>query len=162
MITVPGGGLATTRSIFFGPSVAPQLWVTAGPVNIRNMVVDGTGGGCPGSGRLLGIFYASGSSGIIHEVTVRNQTGSNCGLGIDAENGTSTIESVAIENSSVHDVDANGITALDNVNATIRSNYAAAGAGIAFAAAEGSVTKNGVSGTIEGIGHSGGAFFGFR
>lgn len=155
VIAVPSGGLTTTSSIFFGPSVAPQLSVTAGPVNIRNIIVDGTGGGCPGGGWLLGIFYASGSSGIINEVTVRNQTGSNCGLGIDAENGTSTLESVTIENSSVHDVDANGITALDNLNATIRSNYAAAGAGIAFSAAEGSVTNNVVSGTLEGMGIQG-------
>lgn len=156
VITIPGGGLTTTSSVFFGPSVAPQLWVTAGPVSIRNIVVDGTGGGCPGSGWLLGIFYASGSSGIINEVTVRNQTGSRCGLGIDAENGGGTLESITIENSSVHDVDGQGINAFDNVDATIKSNYAAGGAaGIVFSAAAGSVINNVASGTSEGMGIQG-------
>jgi hypothetical protein len=48
IIVIPGSGLATTTSIFFSPSVAPQLWVTAGPVDISNITVDGMGASCYG------------------------------------------------------------------------------------------------------------------
>ena len=55
----------------------------------------------------------------------------------------------------MHDVDANGINAFGNLNATIKLNYAAAGAGIVFSAGEGSVINNVVSGTLEGMGIQG-------
>jgi hypothetical protein len=155
VITIPAAGLTTTSSVFFGPSVAPQVWVTGGPVTLKNIVVDGTGGGCPGGGWLLGVFYASGSSGTINQVTVRNQTGGGCGLGIDAENTTSTLEPITITNNNVHDVDGQCINAFFNVNAKITSNYAAGGAGIVFSAAAGSVTNNVASGVFEGMGIQG-------
>src|SRR5438045_9468634 len=52
VITVPNSGLTTTPSIdpIFG-TVAAQIQVTAGPVNITNITVDGTAGtaNCPRS-----------------------------------------------------------------------------------------------------------------
>src|ERR1700740_176084 len=35
VITVPPGGVPTTTSVLFGPTVAPQVWVTAGPVTLK-------------------------------------------------------------------------------------------------------------------------------
>lgn len=151
VITVPAAGLTPATSILFGSSVSPQVWVTGGPVTLKNIVVDGTGGGCPGDGWLAGVFYASGSSGTINQVTVRNQTGGNCGLGIDAENGNSTLESITIENSNVHDVDGQALNVLFNVTGTVTSNYVSGGAAIVFDAAGGSVTNNVATGSIVGI-----------
>lgn len=151
VITVPPGGIPTTTSILFGPVVAPQVWVTGGPVTLKNIAVDGTGGGCPGDGWLIGIFYASGSSGTVNQVTVRNQTGGNCGIGIDAENNTATLEPITIQNSNFHDVDGQVLNALFNVNATVTANYISGGAAIVFDANGGSVTNNIASGSIVGI-----------
>src|SRR5215469_3338685 len=65
IITVPSGGLATTSSIALGGTVAAQVEVTAGPVNITGITVDGTASSnCPTVG-LIGIFYSSGSSGTV-------------------------------------------------------------------------------------------------
>ena len=155
VIAVPGTGLTTTTSIFYAPTVAPQVWVTTGPVNITNIGVDGSGGGCSSGGWLVGIFYSSGSSGTVNQVTVRNQ-GSSCGLGIVVENGSSTQESVTIANSSVHDVSNTGITALQNLNATIKGNSVTAGVGIVFAPVSGSVTANIVTGVGWGMTSEGG------
>jgi hypothetical protein len=120
IIAVPGSGLTSTTSIFFGPTVAPQLWVSSGPVEISNITVDGTGGGCYG-GWLVGIFYQTGSSGTLNEVTDRNQT-AGCGIGILAENGNDTNEPVTIENASVHNTSDYGIVALGSFAPTIKSN----------------------------------------
>jgi hypothetical protein len=156
VITVPAGGLTPTTSVLFGPTVSPQVWVTGGPVTLKNIVVDGTGGGCPGDGWLAGVFYASGSSGTINQVTVRNQTGGGCGLGIDAENGSSTLETITIKNSNVHDVDGQAVNVLFNLTGTVTSNYVSGGAAIVFDATGGSVTNNVVSGPIVGISVAGG------
>lgn len=123
IITIPSSGLTTTSSIFFGPAVAPQLWVTAGPVDISNITVDGTGGSCSNAW-LVGIFYQTGSSGILNEVTDRNQTCS--GIGILAEDGSGTSESMTIENSSVHNTSEYGIFANGSFAPTIKSNSVSA------------------------------------
>jgi hypothetical protein len=127
VITVPTGGLATTSSVLFG-TVTPQVEVTSGPVNITNITVDGTGGPNCSGGFLVGIYYGSGSSGTVNGATVRNEIPGGCGFGIVAENGTATNETVVIENSSVHDVDAEAILADSNqtpptLTATIKGNY---------------------------------------
>jgi hypothetical protein len=82
---------------------------------------------------------------------VRNQTGGGCGLGIDAENNTSTQGAITIQNSNLHDVDGQVISALFNVKATITSNYVSGGAAIVFDAPGGAVTNNVASGSIVGI-----------
>lgn len=150
-ITIPSGGLSTTASIFFG-SVAPQVEVAAGPVNITNIILDGSGGGNGCSSPLVGIFYSSGSSGTVNESTVRNETNSGCGLGIVAENGAGANESVTIENSSIHDMDNIAIVAASNqssptLTAAIKGNFieSSGGEGIFFGfpgSIAGSVTDN--------------------
>jgi hypothetical protein len=143
IIAIPGSGLTTTTSIFFGPSVAPQLWVTAGPVDISNITVDGTGASCYG-GWLVGIFYQTGSSGILNEVADRNQTPNFCGIGILAEDGSGTSESVTIENSSVHNTSGYGIVAIGSLVPTIKSNSvnAAGSEGILASGTSGEITLN--------------------
>jgi len=93
----------------------------------RSAAVDGSGPnpGC-GVAFLAGIFYASGSSGMVNEVTTRNQAGGGCGVSIDAENGAGTSKSITIENSSVHNT-GDGILVQSvsppTLSATIRGNF---------------------------------------
>jgi hypothetical protein len=150
VITVPGGGLSTTSSVLLG-TLAAQLEVISGPVNIINITVDGAGGSNGCSSNLVGIYYDS-SSGTVNEVTVRNEMNAGCGFGILAENGTATNESVTIENSSVHDVDFIGIISDSNQSpgtliATIKGNYIQGGIDGIYEnfGAAGSVTGNNVT-----------------
>jgi hypothetical protein len=134
IISVPSGGLTTTSSLATG-TVAAQVEVTTGPVNITGITVDGTAtsSNCPGSD-YVGIFYSSGSSGTVNEVETRNQ---NCGgglggIGIIVENGAGNAQSVTIENSDVNSFSKVGIWACSNqtpttLTALIRSNYIAGG-----------------------------------
>jgi hypothetical protein len=144
IITVPVAGLVLDASGF-----AVQIEVTAGPVNITNITVDGTGNDLGGSALLIGIFYGSGSSGVIKDVTTRNQLNSGQGTGILADNTNGTIESVTIEDCSVHDFDDIGIGVEGNFTATVKANHvngsSAPRIGIAVMSA-GSVTDNEVTG----------------
>ena len=152
VITVPAEGLSLAPDALFGP-LSPQVMVTAGPVTLTNITVDGTGfnagDGC--SGYLVGIFYASGSSGTVNEVTTRNHINFGCGVGIVADNGTSTSQSVTIQNSSIHGVDGYGIFVGTNqtpptLTATIKGNTVDSGyGGIETFLNAGSVTGNVVS-----------------
>jgi len=156
VITVPAGGFLTLApDALFGP-LSPQVMVTAGPVTLTNITVDGTGfnSGNLCSGYLVGIFYASGSSGTVNEVTTRKHFHYGCGIGILAANETSTNESVTIQNSSFHDFDGYGINVATNqtpptLTATIKGNTVdggdAASTGIATYHNAGSVTGNIVS-----------------
>ncbi len=124
VITVPSSGsLATAPSIEFG-TVTMQVEVTAGPVDISDIIVDGTtvGANCPS----LGIFYSSGSSGTVSGVETRNQS---CGLpvGILAENGAGPNQSVTIQDSYFHAALFAGIVTESDqtpptLTATIRRN----------------------------------------
>jgi len=131
VITVPGSGFPTTvTTAVIGSTVTPQVLVTVPGVNISNITVDGTGASIS-TNYLVGIFYQSGASGIVKEVTTRNQTSGN-GVGIWAENGNPNSESVTIENSSVHDVNFFGIFVASNqtppsLTATILKNDVMAG-----------------------------------
>ncbi len=134
IIAVPSGGpTVNVHSVDANLAVAAQLLVQdAGEVNITDITVDGTGGdvdcgGAAGEILLVGIFYASGSSGTVNRVVARNQLDSGCGTGIWAENGNTTNETVTIENSSVHNVDNNGILAFSDqspatMTASIKGN----------------------------------------
>ena len=128
VIAMPASGLATTSSISLGGTVAAQLEVTAGPVNVTGITVDGAAGAsnCPG-GYYLGIFYASGASGIVNQVETRSQNCNTSGIGILAENGADTTTSVTIENSNVNNNTWAGIYACSpqspsTLNANIKSN----------------------------------------
>src|ERR1700686_617763 len=70
VITVPSAGLAVVTT-GFSNSIAPQVAVTAtaGPVNISDLTVDGTGNTVGGSGTwLVGFLYDEGSPGPATEV----------------------------------------------------------------------------------------------
>lgn len=171
IVTVPPG--AQSPNVANDPSSWPtfaQVLVrnanSPGPVNIKGITVDGAGAtdvnGLPLC--TTGIFYDSGTSGTVNEVTTRNQMGdilnqpggpeSGCGYGIWAENQLGPVQTVTIENSSVHDFGYAGISADtrdDNptLNATIFANFvtgAPALSGIA-SDANSSITNNFVVGT---------------
>jgi hypothetical protein len=125
IIAVPSSGLTTTSSILLG-SVEAQIQVTAGPVNITNISVVGSQTLC-GSENTVGIFYSSGSSGIVDEVQSTNQNCNNSGVGILAENGAGPNKSVTIENSNMQFNTYFGIAAVSSqttptLTASIKNN----------------------------------------
>src|SRR2546430_626797 len=153
VITVPDSGL-TPVTDGFGQSIAPLVHVTAGPVNISDITVDGTGntvGGYPTF--LVGILYDSGSSGTINEVTVRNLSNSGEAFGVWAENTSGTNESVTIENSSFHDIDNTAVlTVGDNLLVTVKGNTMQARAiQVQFYTFGGSLTANVLNGGYYGM-----------
>jgi hypothetical protein len=120
----------------FGESVAAQILVLgAGPVNISNIAIDGTGGDMGCLSWLAGIFYGSGSFGTVSQVRASGQIDSTCGVGIWAENSTSSMESVVIRDSSVYNVDSAGIFAgsgaTPSLSVAIANNVVNANAGVA-------------------------------
>jgi len=130
VIAMPSTGLTMTSSIYFG-TVAAQVQVTAGPVKISNITVDGTAGSsnCPSVG-YVGIFYSSGSSGTVNEVETRDQNCTSGGIGIGVENGSGATESVTIENSNTNAASATGIFACSEgspstLTVSIKNNYVA-------------------------------------
>ena len=123
VIIAASNGVSPNATTLDGSSLAAQILVTAGPVTIRRITVDGTGNGLGDSVLLAGIYFASGASGTIGGVTTRNQTNGGNGVGIYAENGLSSSETLTIQNSSVHDYDYVGLWLNGNVNATVDQNF---------------------------------------
>jgi len=114
VVAVPSGGL--TQSVMspscpFSP-LYYQILVqqTSGPVDISNLVVDGTGGNEEGC--LAGIYYQD-ASGRLSDVTTQNQGGS-FGFGIFAETILSAAQDVTIENNVVLGFSYQGVTANSN------------------------------------------------
>ncbi|MFZ1919596.1 MAG: right-handed parallel beta-helix repeat-containing protein [Terriglobales bacterium] len=124
VITMPSSG-TTTTSLKFG-TVAAQVEVTSGPVNITGITVDGRSSTCPGV-QPVGIFYASGSSGTLNEVETQFQYCEIPGIGILAENGSGVATTVTIENSNTNLSGYAGIyvcsPAPSTLNANIKNNY---------------------------------------
>ena len=154
IITVPSGGLSDNAENYVA-----QVLVTAGPVTITNIIVDGSFNTVDGVYGLAGIYFDTGSSGTIKSVTTRGQLDSGHGVGILASSNTSAL--VTIENCSVHDFDYVGILVDGGVTATIKANHVNASNatasvfGINLAADGGSITDNDVIGpgsTVEGQG----------
>ncbi len=113
-VTIPSGGLVTASSITYG-TVAAQIQVTSGPVNITGITVNGqaVGSDCP-SYPYIGILYSSGSSGTVNNVETLYQWcqpigRQSQGIGIAAENGDGAAQSVTIENSNINDNSYAGI-----------------------------------------------------
>jgi hypothetical protein len=129
-IAMPSAGLTTITSIVFA-TVAAQVEVTAGPVNITGITVDGTAASsvCPTVWD-IGIYYFSGASGTIDAVQTANQNCNTNGMGIYAENETATPLSITVENSNVTRASQFGIEACSTetpstLTATIKNNYVA-------------------------------------
>ena len=128
-VTISDAGLSltTTSSIYWG-TVAPQVEVIAGPVNITNITIRGTGSWTGCSVSIVGIFYGSGSSGTVKGAEVIDQGCEYGSIGIVAENGTGGTQSVTIENSYISGQNTAGITAGSNqvpsssLTATVKNN----------------------------------------
>jgi parallel beta-helix repeat protein len=157
VIYPPAAGLAQNTSDARG-AVAAQILVqgTAGPVNISNLTVDGTGNNYTG-GDLRGILYQD-ASGIVNHVAARNQipggtlSGDQSGQGIMVETTSSSSATLTVENSSVHNYNKNGIVArYSGASLTATGNYVqGAGAVSGIAAQNGiEIAFNGATGTIK-------------
>jgi hypothetical protein len=154
VIAAAGASLVSNIDSIFGDAVVAQVLADAsGTVNISNITVDGTGNNQNNLVDIIGVFYASGTSGTMNGVIARQQNGNGRGYGIWVENGNSTLDSVTIANCEVHDVDSTAILIDSNQNpstlaATVNGNMitgAPNGAGIWMPGATGSVTNNLVS-----------------
>jgi hypothetical protein len=131
-VTVPSGGLTQNVSDPTVGAVYYQILVqTTGPVNISNLVVDGTNGSGP-SGTVAGIFYQD-ASGTVNDASARNQTNSAQGMGVLVTTTAAATQTVTVENSVVRGFDNLGI-------------YGVSGAGA------GTVTANLKTNTIDGAG----------
>jgi len=159
LITVPPAGLLPNTISMFGESVAAQVLVEgAGQVNITNIAVDGTGGDMSCLSWIAGIFYGSGSTGIVNRVRASGQVDGTCGVGIWAENSNSTNEWVTIRNSSVYNVDSAGIfvgsgptpTLTVDVNNDVVSASAATAA-IDSDSVNGMVSNNNITSSVFGV-----------
>jgi len=161
LITVPSGGLVANVFSMFGEPVAAQVLVQgAGPVNITNITVDGTGGdlGCISNTWIAGIFYGSISSGTVNRARASNQTDGGCGVGIWAENSDSSSQSITIENSTVYNVDGEGIFAASGDTPTLSVNVSSnvvnpitGLAGILAESVNGVVRSNNISNALVGV-----------
>lgn len=127
VITVPSGGVVANDGqavqVFAG-GAAP----TISPVNISNLVVDGTGSGIDCStSTLVGIEYSV-ALGSLMEVEVRNQAPGGCGYAIVLVEGTGGQGKINIKNSYIHDFDNTGISGAsfpDNLTLNLTSNMIA-------------------------------------
>jgi hypothetical protein len=158
LITVPSAGMVQNAMSMFGEAVAAQILVEAGPVNITNITVDGTGGDMSCAVWLAGIFYASGSSGTVNRARASGQINGTCGVGIWAENANTTHESVTVQNSTVYSVDSAGIFAGSGTTPTLTANLQhnvvnarAAVAAIDSDSVNGQVQGNDVSNSVFGV-----------
>lgn len=123
VVTVPSGGFA--QSVPSQLCLLEQLYYqilvqTSGPVDIRNLVVDATGGSAAFC--VAGIYYQD-SSGTISDVSARNQP--NIGFGIAVQTTLSNAQTVSVENSVVRGFGYQGINATSSagpLTANIRGN----------------------------------------
>jgi len=159
VVAVPSGGLAQNTVSMFGEIVAAQILVEgAGPVNITNIAVDGTGGDTSCLLWLAGIFYGSGSSGTVNRVRASGQIDGTCGVGIWAENANSQNQSVTVQNSTVYNVDSAGIFAGSGTTPSLTANLtnnvvnaSAAVAAIDSDSVQGKVNGNNVTNSVFGV-----------
>ena len=151
VITVPGSGLAVVTT-GEGFSVAAMVDVTAGPVNISDITVDGTGNTVPVGTYFAGFLYNDVSSGTVNEITARNLCCTGGGTGVWAENSTGTNESVTITNSRFNDIDDSSVITLGStLLATAKGNTMQAGFAAVQWFSSGSLTANVINGGFEGV-----------
>ena len=162
ILAIPAGGtVANVTSIFTEPVAAQLLVQTTGVVNISNITTDGTGGDSGCTSWLAGIFYSSGSSGSLARVRTRNQIDTNCGVGIWAENGSTSKTFLNVQASSVHDADVAGIFLGTSgspsvMNVEVRGNFVSANNSasafdILAEGATGEITDNDLGAALVGV-----------
>jgi len=156
-VTVPSGGLTQSVSdLAVGPVYYQILVQTTGPVNISNLVVDGTNGSGP-SGAVAGIFYQD-ASGTVNDASVRNQTNSAQGTGVLATTTAAAAQTVTVENSVVRGFDnlgIDGVSGAGTVTANLKTNTID-GAGIGLSgiyinSATGAIQSNVITGVPTGL-----------
>jgi hypothetical protein len=151
VITVPGSGLSFVTT-GLGYSIAAMVNVTAGPVNISDITVDGAGNTVPSGSWFAGFLYNDGSSGTVNQITARNLCCTNGGFGIWAENANATYESLTIQNSSFHDFDDSAvITFGSTLVATLKANTVEFGFSQIQFYSGGSLTANVLNGGYYGM-----------
>jgi len=160
-----GSGLQVNVTNIQGTPFAAQVLVAnvapVGLVNILGITVDGSNGSlaCSSNAQIAGVFYASGTSGSVTDVTTQNQQNNGCGFGIWAENGAGPSQSIDLAGNSVHDMDNTGIVALSDQNPptltlTISGNSVTGNnntQGIASENVSGAIEQNVVTGGAIGI-----------
>jgi hypothetical protein len=160
IIAIPSGGPRANVTSIFNESVSAQVLVqTTGEVDISNITTDGTGGDSACVNWLVGIFYSSGSSGSVSRVRTRNQIDGGCGVGIWAENGSTSRDHVSVQGSSVHDADIGGIflgtQGTSVLNVDIRDNFVSPNSlsaiDIVAEGVTGEVSDNDLSAALGGI-----------
>lgn len=164
-ISVPNTGfVSNVTSIFSEPAAAQVLVQSSGWVAISDITVDGAGGdmGCASNTWLAGIFFANGASGEVSEVKVANQTNGGCGVGIWAENTAGGNQFVRVQDSSIHDMDGEGIVAAANstpgLNVSFHDNVISlpgGTGGIVMANVNGNITQNNISDVMFGVANLG-------
>jgi hypothetical protein len=161
-----GVSLVTTTSLYWG-TIAPQVEVTAGPVNITNITVRGTGAstGCPAT--VVGVFYGSGSSGTVKGAEVIDQgcAGDDGSVGIIAENGAGAMQSVTIENSYISGQATAGISVHSNqvptssLTGVVKNNHLTGNPSaygiLSLGNAHGSISNNFITTSFTGAGSTG-------
>lgn len=128
-ITLPSGTLQIITSPTLG-GVAYQIAVVnpGGLVNLKNLIVDGTGGVLQsGEGFCSGIFYQD-ASGALNNVAARNQACSGSGFGVISISGdvVSGAQSFTLKNSSIGGFDNTGLLAYgagSPLAVTVQSNF---------------------------------------
>ena len=137
----------------------------AGPVNITNITIRGTGSWTGCSVSIVGIFYGSGSSGTVKGAEVIDQGCEYGSIGIVAENGTGGTQSVTIENSYISGQNTAGITAGSNqvpsssLTATVKNNSLTGNPGtygiMSLGNLRGSISNNFITTSFTGTGSTG-------
>jgi hypothetical protein len=129
VVTVPKGGLASGTVAQISAQENPIG--TFGPVNISNLIVDGSNSGvvCSDTSYLVGIGYEQ-SWGTLENLEVRNQSPGGCGVGIEMFGGPEEGGTWVLRNSFIHDFDSQGVWAGSQYPGfTIASNSVASAIG---------------------------------
>jgi parallel beta-helix repeat protein len=130
-ILMPSAMVANSTSLFDASPLAVALLVTnASGVSVDGLIVDGTNSGISACAPdFFGIAFQN-ASGSIRRTVVRNfklsasLNGCQTGTGILVQSGGGQISSVAIDSTSVHDFQKNGITANEvGTQVHIRGNF---------------------------------------
>ena len=131
VVTIPKSGLASGTVAQISAQQNPDDQSNFGPVNISNLIVDGSKSGvtCSDTSYLVGLEY-SGAYGTLENLEVRNQSPGGCGTGIRSSAVIDESSELVIRNNYIHDFDGVRISIGNTVPSfTITSNSVASAIG---------------------------------
>lgn len=131
VVTVPKGGLGSGAVAQLSAQQNPDDQSNFGPVNISNLIVDGSNSGvtCSDTSYLVGVEY-SGAYGTLGNLEVRNQSPGGCGVGIILGQYPFGVQTFVLRDSFIHDFDEYGVGAYGQYQGfTITSNSVASATG---------------------------------